>query len=417
MKIYLVGGAVRDKLLNLPVNERDYVVVGATIADMLTLGYQQVGKEFPVFLHPKTREEYALARMERKTHPGYTGFSFDTSPDVTLEEDLKRRDLTINAMARDCDTDQLIDPYGGQDDLAHKRLRHVSPAFAEDPVRILRVGRFLARYARLGFGIAPDTLDLMRKMVASGEVNALVAERVWKEWERALGEPNPEMFFEVLEACHALPILFPDLVMNHAIPALKQAVELTPKNHLLRNSTARPEEREAHLERSAPQGERLPSSFSSENAPAIFSAISGSHQTAIRFAALLHHLTEATLKTLCDCYRVPNDYRELALMTIRHYQAALMANHSQADALLRLFYATDIFRRLPRFKAFLVVCTAIAHASEFQFDPLWLHGCATAALDCDVQVLIKQGLTDKALADALRQMRQEKIQAWLKKNS
>jgi tRNA nucleotidyltransferase (CCA-adding enzyme) len=184
MKIYLVGGAVRDKLLGLPVKERDFVVVGANENEMLQLGYQRVGKEFPVYLHPKTREEYALARRERKTAPGYKGFDFDASPEVTLEDDLLRRDLTINAIAK-AEDEILIDPYHGQEDLNNKVLRHVSPAFAEDPVRILRVGRFLARFAYLGFTIAPDTMTLMRLMVKGGEVDALVAERVWKELEKS----------------------------------------------------------------------------------------------------------------------------------------------------------------------------------------------------------------------------------------
>src|SRR3990167_6080610 len=227
MKIYLVGGAVRDQLLGLPVKEQDWVVVGATIEEMLTAGYRQVGKEFPVFLHPKTGEEYALARMERKINPGYKGFTFDTSKDVTLEEDLSRRDLTINAMA-ETPEGELVDPFHGKKDLEQKILRHVSPAFAEDPVRILRVGRFLARYAHLGFHIAPETITLMRHMVKVGEVNALVAERVWKELERALGEKNPEKFFEALANCEALAILFPDLPIDSiGIKALVKATQLT----------------------------------------------------------------------------------------------------------------------------------------------------------------------------------------------
>src|SRR3990167_1942182 len=210
MKIYLVGGAIRDQLLGLPIKERDYVVEGATIEDMLKLGYRQVGKEFPVFLHPKTNEEYALARMERKVKPGYKGFTFDTSPNVSLEDDLLRRDLTINAMAETPDG-ELVDPYGSKKDLDEKILRHVSMAFAEDPVRILRIGRFLARYYHLGFRIADETMTLMTSMVKAGEVDALVAERVWKELERALGEKNPEQFFRVLEQCEALVKLFPEI--------------------------------------------------------------------------------------------------------------------------------------------------------------------------------------------------------------
>ena len=203
MRVYLVGGAVRDRLLNRPVKERDWVVVGADPLELERAGYQSVGREFPVFLHPQTHEEYALARRERKVAPGYRGFTTQFAPDVTLEEDLKRRDLTINAMAESEDG-TLIDPYGGQADLAARLLRHVSEAFVEDPVRILRVARFAARYAGLGFHIAPQTMQLMRRMTGSGEVDALVPERVWQETERALGESHPDVFFETLRGCGAL---------------------------------------------------------------------------------------------------------------------------------------------------------------------------------------------------------------------
>jgi tRNA nucleotidyltransferase (CCA-adding enzyme) len=206
MKIYLVGGAVRDELLNRPVKEKDWVVVGATQTDMLAAGYQQVGKDFPVFLHPKTKEEYALARKERKVAKGYHGFEFDVTASVTLEEDLLRRDLTINAIAKD-EFGDLMDPYHGVNDLNEKTLRHVSPAFAEDPVRILRVARFAARFS--DFTVAAETNALMKKMVQQGEVNALVAERVWKEFETAMSEVIPSRFFEVLDGCDALHILFP----------------------------------------------------------------------------------------------------------------------------------------------------------------------------------------------------------------
>lgn len=367
MKIYLVGGAVRDKLLGVPVNERDYVVVHATIDDMLALGYRQVGKEFPVFLHPKTNEEYALARMERKVKPGYQGFSFDTSPTVTLEEDLIRRDLTINAMAEDQDG-SLIDPYGGQQDLKAKLLRHVSPAFAEDPVRILRLGRFYARYASLGFQIAPETIELMKKMVQAGEVNALVAERVWKELERALGEKNPEKFFEALDSCGALPILFPTIQMEGAgIKALIAAAYL-------------------------------------DNNPLI------------RFAVLLFALPDAkqAIADLCNRYRVPNDFRELATLTALHHEKAIHFNQLTADALLTLFNALDIYRREPRFHLFLITCKAIANAAHESFDMQTLHAGAHAAKSADVQTLLAQGLTGKALADAIMDSRLIKIEDWLK---
>ena len=213
INIYLVGGAVRDELLGLPVTERDWVVVGATPDELLGRGFRPVGKDFPVFLHPDTREEYALARTERKTAPGYHGFSFDAAPEVTLEDDLLRRDLTINAMARDA-RGRLIDPYHGARDLEARWLRHVSPAFAEDPVRILRLARFSARYAPLGFRIAPETLDLMRTMVASGEVDHLVPERVWAETVRALGESQPGRFIQTLRDCGALAPIFPKQIIQ-----------------------------------------------------------------------------------------------------------------------------------------------------------------------------------------------------------
>lgn len=214
MKTYVVGGAVRDALLNLPVSDRDHVVVGATPEDMVRAGFRPVGADFPVFLHPETHEEYALARTERKTAPGYKGFVFHTSPDVTLEEDLRRRDLTINAMARDDATGALIDPYGGQRDLQARVLRHVSEAFREDPVRILRIARFAARFAAQGFTVAPETLALMREMVAAGEVDALVPERVWQEIARGLMEKKPSRMFEILEECEALARLIPEIRGN-----------------------------------------------------------------------------------------------------------------------------------------------------------------------------------------------------------
>jgi len=210
MQVYLVGGAVRDGLLGRPVSERDWVVVGASPEEMQRLGYRPVGRDFPVFLHPQTHEEYALARRERKVSPGYRGFTTQYSPDVTLEQDLQRRDLTINAMARDSEG-RLIDPFGGQRDLAARSLRHVSEAFVEDPVRILRVARFAARFAELGFSVAPETLALMRRMVDNGEVRALVPERLWRELSRALAEPDPEACFDVLAQCGALAVLMPEL--------------------------------------------------------------------------------------------------------------------------------------------------------------------------------------------------------------
>ena len=268
MKIYLVGGAVRDELLGLPVKERDWVVVGSTPHEMLSRKFQPVGKDFPVFLHPKTHEEYALARTERKTGKGYTGFQFHADPDVTLEDDLKRRDLTINAMAKTEDG-ELIDPYGGQADLKTRTFHHVSPAFSEDPVRILRVARFAAQLPE--FHVHKDTNVLMQTMVKNGEVNALVAERVWKEFVRALKAKAPTRFFEVLSLCDALPALFPEL---HHTP------------------------------------------FSTD----VFTrAIANNQEAVIRFAVLLSHLPLKTIQHLCQRYRVPSEFSELATLIAKHY--------------------------------------------------------------------------------------------------
>lgn len=364
MKIYLVGGAVRDKLLGLPVKERDWVVVGATANDMLKLGYRQVGKEFPVFLHPKTNEEYALARMERKVQLGYKGFTFDTSPEVGLEADLIRRDLTINAMAEDAQG-ELIDPYNGKKDLEDKILRHVSPAFAEDPVRILRLGRFLARYAYLGFHVAPETIELMRSMVIAGEVDALVAERVWKELERALGEKNPEKFFEVLDQCGALARLFPDMNMSgEGIQTLKAAISI-------------------------------------------------SNDPVIRFAALFSS-DNSNVENVCNRYRSPNEHRELTKLTIKYYPDAQRVQSMSAEQLLNLLTALDIFRREQRFKKFLVVCQAIALSQNKNFDSAWLMNGAQIAKSINVQELISQGFKGYALSEKLKEKRLEMMTEWLK---
>lgn len=363
MKIYLVGGAVRDKLLGLPIKERDYVVVGASEEDMLKLGYQRVGKEFPVFLHPKTREEYALARAERKTGPGYKGFSFDASKSVTLEEDLKRRDLTINAMAEDTDG-SLVDPYHGQADLERNKLRHVSEAFAEDPVRILRVGRFLARYAYLGFTVDNETTELMRQMVNAGEVNALVAERVWKELERALAETNPEKFFEVLDSCGALTILFPGVAINsNGMAALKAASAL-------------------------------------------------STDSAIRFAALLY---DARDNQLLNRYRAPNQHQELAKLVAKFHEQAFSAKSLPDEKIIDLLSRLDIYRRSKRFEEFLVACQAIAETlPNIELDANWLLACANAAKAYPVQELLAQGLQGIELAEQLKLKRQECIALWRK---
>ncbi len=308
MKIYLVGGAVRDELLQRPIKEKDWVVVGATPGEMIKLGYRQVGKDFPVFLHPKTGEEYALARTERKVGRGYAGFEFDASPEVTLEEDLVRRDLTINAIAK-ISQGEFFDPYHGREDIQNKILRHVSAAFVEDPVRILRVARFAARFAEYGFKVAAETNTLMQHMVQSGEVDALVAERVWKEFERALSEKNPEQFFQVLENCGALSVLFPAIkLQGKGMQALQCSVVTTA-------------------------------------------------DSAIRFAVLLHDLDVADIEKIADRYRVPRDYRELALLVAKHIDQ-FKAIDQQIDV-VKLFRELDAFRREARVEKFVQACSIV----------------------------------------------------------
>jgi len=329
MEVYLVGGAVRDELLGLPVHERDWVVVGATPAELERAGYRSVGREFPVFLHPQTQEEYALARLERKVGPGYRGFTTEFSPTVTLREDLRRRDLTINAMARD-GAGELIDPYGGRDDLTARQLRHVSPAFAEDPVRILRVARFAARFAPLGFSVAPETLELMRAMVRSGEANALVSERVWRELERALATDHPERALQVLRDCDALPVLLPELARGAGLPAALDA---------LHRATA-------------------------------ITTVQGQPDTAARWAALLADLPPTAVEALCERLRVPAEHRDLAVLAARMCEWLRAGGRDSAqlvaapEALLQLLEHADAWRRPERFGRWLEVWCARASAES-----------------------------------------------------
>lgn len=305
LKIYLVGGAVRDELLGRPVTERDWVVVGSTPEEMRKLGFKPVGKDFPVFLHPETKEEYALARTERKISKGYTGFEFHADPSVTLEQDLQRRDLTINAIAKD-ENQLLIDPYQGIEDLKNKILRHVSKAFSEDPVRILRLARFSARFS--DFSTHPDTLELMKSMVKNGEVDALVSERVWKEWVRALGEKNPLRFFEVLRDCGALEKLFPEI---HFEKNGIKAFELAAKN---------------------------------------------TEEIDIRFAALFMDLTEKEAKELNSRFKVPNEFKELSLLVCKFLQDYLDISKKTSEDIFIFLKKTDAPRRPERFEHFLKAC-------------------------------------------------------------
>jgi tRNA nucleotidyltransferase (CCA-adding enzyme) len=344
MEIYLVGGAVRDKLLGLPVQDRDYVVVGATPDDMVAQGFKPVGADFPVFLHPETKAEYALARTERKSGHGYKGFKVYAAPDVTLEDDLRRRDLTINAMAED-KRGNLIDPFKGAEDLRNGVLRHVSPAFTEDPVRILRVARFAARYARWGFHVAHRTNQLMRQMVDSGEVDHLVAERVWAELERALGEEKPSRFFAVLRGCGALARLFPEIDALFGVPQ--------PERHHPEVDTG------VHVMLVLDAAARL------------------SPDSRVRFAALMHDLGKGStpkaewpqhigheergvelVKNFCQRFRAPNEYRDLALITARYHAHCHKVAELRAATTVDTLEAMDAFRRPERVDMFVTACEA-----------------------------------------------------------
>ena len=353
MKTYLVGGAVRDKLLGYPFHERDWVVVGATAEQLLAQGYQAVGKDFPVFLHPQTHEEYALARTERKTGPGYTGFDCFASPNVSLEEDLQRRDLTINAMAED-NEGNIIDPYHGQSDLANKILRHVSAAFTEDPLRVLRVARFCARYAHLGFHIAAETMHLMEHISSSSELQALPAERIWKELERSLHEKNPQQFFITLQDAHALQILMPELT------------QLAPNTY-----TA--------LQQAAIQGKAV----------------------AIRFALLFIDVDRTSTDHFCQRLRSPKEFRELALL-VSSYGRSSQDKFTNAEQLLTLLLQLDPFRRPQRFEQFLQ-CTETLFKNTHTQNQLRRAFCACNTINNSE--LSVSGLTGKAFAEALHQRR------------
>lgn len=346
MQIYLVGGAVRDTLLNYPHSEKDWVVVGATAADMLTAGFKSVGKDFPVFLHPDTQEEYALARQERKTAPGYSGFEFNTEKSVTLEEDLQRRDLTINAMAMD-NRGNVIDPYGGQQDIERKLLRHVSPAFSEDPVRVLRLARFAARYAHLGFTIATETLDKVRTMVTNGEVDHLVAERVWKELEKALAERDPQVFIDVLRQTGALARIMPEIDQLFGVPQ--------PEKHHPEIDTG------------------VHSLLSLKRASVL------SDDLTVRFASLVHDLGKARtpieelphhyghesitpdlIDQLCERLNAPNGFRDLARCVGKYHTHCHRAMELTPKTLLKTFEALDVLRRPERMRQFTLACQADA---------------------------------------------------------
>lgn len=404
--IYLVGGAVRDELLGHPVSERDWVVVGGRPQDLLAKGYQQVGKDFPVFLHPETKDEYALARTERKQGHGYSGFEVDCDPSVTLEQDLLRRDLTVNAMAR-TDTGEIIDPYGGQRDLAAKVLRHVSDAFVEDPLRVLRTARFAARYAERGFTVAPETIALMADIVSQDELSHLPAERIWVELERALGEPGPDVFIEVLRECGALEKLLPELEALYGVP---QSAEYHPEIDTGVHTMM-----------------------------ALQQAVALSPDTDVRFAVLLHDLGKATtpreewprhiahehrglklVEAVCKRLKAPRQYRDLALKVCEYHTHSHRALELRGKTILKVLNATDGLRRPDRFEAFLLACEADARGRkglENRDYPQagYLRRGLAIARAVNAAQFAEQGLQGKALGDAINAERVLQLEAMRKK--
>ena len=396
MQIYKVGGAVRDRLLGRPVTEVDWVVVGSSAEEMQAQGFKPVGADFPVFLHPATGEEYALARTERKSGRGYGGFTFYASPDVTLEEDLTRRDLTINAMAED-EHGHVIDPYGGQADLAARQLRHVSPAFAEDPLRVLRVARFAARYAELGFVVAPETQALMRQLAESGELHALTPERSWKEISRALMEPRPDVFIQVLRDCGALKELFPEIDALFGRPDATARSEGSTGRQILRT-----------LHECAIHQQPLP----------------------VRWACLLQHLAEdngaevqrgsartRSIEGVNSRFKVPRDCQELAVLTGQFHGQAQACLQLPAQPLYDMLQHFDIFRRPERFDLFIAACEmdATSHSDEGSPDypqGRYLRGAADAARSVQAKPLIAQGYKGAELGEALKRERVAAVQSY-----
>jgi tRNA nucleotidyltransferase (CCA-adding enzyme) len=405
LKIYLVGGAVRDTLLNLPVFDHDWVVVGATPDDLLALGYQQVGKDFPVFLNPQTHEEYALARTERKSGQGYTGFTCYAAPDVTLEEDLLRRDLTINAMARG-DDGELVDPYNGKADLDARLLRHVSDAFGEDPLRVLRVARFAARFASQGFTIAPETRALMQQMAESGELASLTAERVWKETEKALQSQSPQVYFQVLRDCGALKVLFPEIDALFGVPAPeKWHPEIDTGVHTL-----------------------MTLAIAAQLSP----------EVDIRFSALCHDLGKGItpqelwphhyghgpagvrlVEKLCQRLRVPNPVRELAKLVAEYHDLIHTVNKLRPETLLKLFDAIDVWRKPQRLEQMILTSEADARGrTGFENNPYpqgdYLRQAYQIANAVSVKEVVESGLQGLAIRDEVKRRRQLALAEWKK---
>lgn len=397
MKTYLVGGAVRDALLGREPGDCDYVVVGATPDKMLALGYLPVGKDFPVFLHPQTKEEYALARSERKTAAGYHGFVFHTDADVTLEQDLIRRDFTVNAIAQD-ENGNLFDPFNGRQDIENKILRHVSPAFAEDPVRILRAARFMARFAELGFSIAPETIELMKQMVGKGEVDALVSERVWQELKRALEETRPSSFIQTLRDCGALKILFPEIDALFGVP---QRIEF-------------------HPEVDAGLHTQMVCDMAAQLAPG---------DALIGFAALTHDLGKALspkedlprhigyeksglkpLAVLCQRFKIPSDYRDLAEIVCREHLNIHRLDEMKASTVHDLIARCDGFRKPERIEQLGLVCEADKRGRLGLQEAAYpsralLNKLHSAAISVTFKDIDSTGLQGPQISEAMRRAR------------
>lgn len=401
MDIYLVGGAVRDRLLGRPVTDRDWVVVGATPEDMLDAGYRPVGKDFPVFLHGQTKEEYALARTERKTGRGYHGFAFHADPSVTVEQDLERRDLTINAIAQREDG-TLVDPFGGVRDIETRTLRHVSDAFVEDPVRLLRVARFAARYAPLGFTVADETMALMRRMVDEGEIDHLVPERVWAETRKALAEPMPSAFLRVLRESGALRVLFPEVEALYGVP---QRPEFHPEV-----------DTGVHVELVVDAAARL--------APG---------DALVGWCALTHDLGKALtpqdvlprhimheqrgvepVRAMSARLKVPGDYAFMAEMVCKHHLNAHMALELKPSTILRLLEGLGALRRPERLETFLLACMADKRGRLGSEDAAYpqadfLRACRDAAASVVSRPFVEQGLEGPAIGEAMKKAQMKAI--------
>ncbi|WP_419206103.1 multifunctional CCA addition/repair protein [Photobacterium leiognathi] len=405
MQTYLVGGAVRDTLLGLTVTDKDWVVVGTTPEAMLAAGFEQIGSDFPVFLHPKTKQEHALARTERKSGHGYTGFVCYSAPDVTLEQDLLRRDLTINAIAQ-APNGELIDPYHGQQDITDKVLRHVSPAFAEDPLRVLRVARFAARFAHLGFTVAPETMALMQEMVVSGELASLTPERVWKEWEKSLSSDDPQMFLTVLRQCGALAIVMPEIDALFGVPQPKKwHPEIDCGIHTLLVA-----KKAAEL----------------------------SADKTIRFAAQVHDLGKALspkddlphhkmhcrdgikpIKALCQRLRVPNEYRDLALLVCEQHTKIHHAEEMRADTFIKIFDQIDAWRKPERVAQLATCCRADARGrTHFEQTPYpqadIFQAVFAIAQQVDVKTIVAAGFKGAEIREQLAAKRIEAVALHLK---